>query len=511
MNKRIDTTPEAASISLIKMALADKAIREHFNLDLETGAKASDREFELEDLSGDLKVISPSEAQAVFRTVPEHQNRINLAAFPNYTVDSYFYDFAIALDALAQAMSETKATNLETLKAALFPEDDIEVAPSTEVTISAAEQVVQLIKGCIVDGKVNVDNAREVVHGHEGLRAYQGQSMAEIVALIVGDKVEVLVSQHAQAVNAIKAFVDEGTEIPEELIGYMLERVPGGTGPNNYDDRKIAQLYLTSNPKTVDTMNRYILILSTQDYERHGSKRETQVEKTLQEHLSDGLAALKAKDLSKGAYLISSDFPLSFMNYLNKHYTKLASFEERVQAFFRDQGRSEALEGFTFEVKNGLEKLSDAEIEAGVEKLKTLIAAIKTQSDLCIGPSDIRSHETLAFLIGKTARIKGSNFTTRLQHFARCTKQGDLLKGITILSNEEDKTRVTDAKHLKTLSELIEADAIKLITDIPEAIIGHLERHYSHIAFTNASRAKAFLEAQGRPDLAAKIETRLAK
>ena len=179
MNKRIDTTPEAASISLIKMALADKAIREHFNLDLETGAKASDREFKLEDLSGELRIISPSEAQAVFRTVPEHQNRINLAAFPNDTVDSYFYDFAIALDALAQAMSETKATDLETLKAALFPEDDIEVAPATEVAISAADEVATLIKACITDGAVDLKSAREAVYGHRGMDSFPGQTMAE--------------------------------------------------------------------------------------------------------------------------------------------------------------------------------------------------------------------------------------------------------------------------------------------------------------------------------------------
>jgi hypothetical protein len=497
--------------ALLIEAFGETKILEAINFRLTLNAPM-DSEFEQEDLEGDLENVSIETVQEIFRSIPEHGKIKNLAGFAK-GVHSYFYEFALALDSLADKIHKSGATSLSELKAHMFPESETktEAEPRNQVVISAAEVVAQLIRNCVEEDTVRIDVVRNEVHGHEVLSHFHGgMKLADIVKQVVGKDIEIIIDDHSKALSAIKAYVNDGTEIPSDILEFIKSKIPGGTTIGGFTTDKMAHLYLTtqSDQKQYRTE---IKVLSDRDHLNHGKSPDALVAKTEAEHLSDALSVLKSKREAEEMVLIHSDFSATFKNFLGKFYPKLSSLEERLRAFLRNQGQENLLAGFTFETRTAVDKLAEAEIKLGVKKIQEIVTGLKTEGVTEIGPSDIRIHEALVFLIGKTAREQGSNFSDRLRNFLKSQNKEDLLTGLKILNNEEDKVRVTNRQHLKTLVALIEAGTLQALSDIPEVVVGHLERHYRHKAPTTKARAQLFLKDQNRPELAEKMEASLKK
>ncbi|NCP67777.1 hypothetical protein GW777_05890 [Candidatus Peregrinibacteria bacterium] len=503
---KLETGIEAVALTeLLKEALKDNQILGALKAKLESRPKVSDQEYGLSELQEDLTAQQIESAQTVFKALSPHSNRLNLAAFPSQKVDSYFYDFALAVQSLEQIVTKSGAINLEELKAHMFPKAEAEPTPKNAVVLSAVEVVSQRIINCVEDGTIRLDMVRQQVHGHEGLAHFPGLRLAEIVREVVGDEIEIIVDDHTLALNAIKAYVNDQTEIPKEILNFMISKVPGGRSIGGYSTDKIAHLYLTTQADKTAFLKE-IRTLSDRDHSRNGKSPDALVAKTEAEHLSDTKNVLERKRAAGDMVIASADFCETLKRFLGKAYARQENLENRLRAFLRNNGKETLLDGFTFETRTAVDKLSESEIADGIQKLEVIITRINDEGVKEIGPSDIREFTELTFLIGKTARVQGSNFSDRLRNFLESQNKLGLIDDFKILSNEEDKKRVTDRIHLNTLAELIVNTPIQVVTDIPEAVIGHLERHYQHKAPTTKARALLFLKDQNRSDLAEKLE-----
>lgn len=487
--------------TLIKALFGDSRITELVSFKFDSNAP-TDGEYTTDELNEVLNHFTLAQAREIFQTLNEH-SRIKDRAGTARGIHSYFYNFVEALEELATQVITTGSTDKDQILAALFP---IEAAPEKTikpVLISPVADLTARIEALINKGQIDLAAARETVYGHEGIKAFPGAKLRDIIQS-VADNIEIIVDEHTQSLDAIYDYVHSNKAIPEALLAYMKSKVPGGTTVGSYTTDKIAHLYLTTQTDQKQ-YRKEIQLLSNRDHKQNGKSPEGQVAKTSAEHLQDCLSVLESKRSSGQMVLAARDFPSSYKNFLNKNYETLVGLEARVRAHLTSQGKSELLQRFTFENQSNVSQLSIDEIKAGKAALERVLVSIQAAEDKQFGPSDLDDIPELHFLRGKRARVTGSSFPDRVKNFAEHTEQTSLLKGISILSTDEDTIRTTNKKHLATLKKLIEGNAIHRASDIPEAVVGHFDRHYQHLAQTTKARALLFLSNLGRDDLAEKL------
>lgn len=503
MNARAETRIEASTnLTLLKSAFGEKRLLQKFKIKLETNTRTSDAEYTLDELEEALTTLSLEDAQNLFRSISEHGNIRNLAATPQNKVDSYFYDFVEAAHKIIEEINNCGATTLEELMSALFP--TVEKPPSTEVTVSAVEVVTQKIENCIQGATIDLGAAREAVHGLAGIDNFPGKSMLEIVQEIVGPDIEIIIDNHTLALNATRVFAKNGTKISDDLLAYMLGKVPGGDQTNNYDHNLIAELYITNNANTPANAG---LLKTLRRINDKNNSTESRVGHTSAEHLGGATTALAAKRVSGNLVLAPSDFQPSFTAHLNKTFYHLEGFEKRIRAFFNRQGNDQALEGFTFESNNGLEKLTPDEINNGLAALKVVLEDLASQGKTILGPAIFRETPALQFLVKKSNQVKGTNLSARVRTLATACGEDTILVGITIISDSEEKRLEVVKKHIQEVETLLKDRTAPFNkSDVSNALKDYVSSNYQKIGGGWKQRLPHFLRNNGRSDLAQKFE-----